>query len=134
MPLQFEARKVALKQDRTGFVLTLAIHPDEIADEMLRDYVGSRYMCVMVRLNDDESATQYDNRVQHAGMLCRQYYFQKFMSDVYLAEINEASCTEALHTHCGIASRTELNGNDLAKTLFDELIKEFEAWNFKDEF
>jgi hypothetical protein len=28
--LQFEAVKVALKQDRTGFVLTLNIHPDEI--------------------------------------------------------------------------------------------------------
>ena len=30
MALQFEARKVALKQDRTGFVLTLAIHPDDL--------------------------------------------------------------------------------------------------------
>ena len=28
MALQFEARKVALKQDRTGFILTLSLHPD----------------------------------------------------------------------------------------------------------
>ena len=32
MALQFEARKVALKQDRTGYVLTLSLHPDEIPD------------------------------------------------------------------------------------------------------
>jgi len=56
MPLQFECRKVALKQDRTGFVLTLALHPDEIPEELLRDFVGSRYGCVMVRIQDDECA------------------------------------------------------------------------------
>jgi hypothetical protein len=37
MALQFEARKVALKQDRTGYVLTLSLHPDEIPVELLRD-------------------------------------------------------------------------------------------------
>jgi hypothetical protein len=135
MPLQFEARKVALKQDRTGFVLTLAIHPDEIADELLRDFVGARYMCVMVRLNDDESPLQYDNRVQRAGMLCRQYYFQKFMFDAHgSTAIDETSCTDALHSACEINSRTELNGSNHAKALFDALVKEFEAWNLKEEF
>ena len=34
--LAFECVKVALKQDRTGFVLTLSIHPDEIPVELLR--------------------------------------------------------------------------------------------------
>ena len=77
--MQFEARKVALKQDRTGFVLTLAIHPDETPEELLRDFVGARYACVMVRLQDDESATVYDNRVQKAGMLCRNPDFQDFL-------------------------------------------------------
>jgi hypothetical protein len=28
-PLEFEAKKIALKQDSNGFVLTLAVHPDE---------------------------------------------------------------------------------------------------------
>jgi hypothetical protein len=32
--LQFEAVKVALKQDKTGYVLTLCMHPDEIPDEI----------------------------------------------------------------------------------------------------
>jgi hypothetical protein len=55
MALQFEARKVALKQDRTGFVLTLALHPDEIPEELLRDFVGARYACALVRFQDDEN-------------------------------------------------------------------------------
>lgn len=33
----FEGVKVALKQDRTGYVLTLSIHPDDLPEEILRD-------------------------------------------------------------------------------------------------
>ena len=75
MALQFEARKVALKQDRTGFVLTLSIHPDEIPVELMRDFVGARYGCALVRIQDDESPTPYIYRVQKAGMLCRERSF-----------------------------------------------------------
>jgi hypothetical protein len=53
--LQFEAVKVALKQDATGYVLTLKVHPDEIPDELMRDFVGTRYVIVAARLNDDET-------------------------------------------------------------------------------
>ena len=56
---QFEGVKVAIKQDKTGYVLTLSIHPDEIPDEVLRDFVGSRYQVVMVRLNTDEGSKTY---------------------------------------------------------------------------
>jgi len=53
--LQFEGVKVALKQDKTGYVLTLCMHPDEIPEELLRDFVGARYQVVMVRLSGDET-------------------------------------------------------------------------------
>lgn len=120
--LQFEAVKVALKQDRTGFVLTLSIHPDEIPEELIRDFVGARYAVGMVRLQDDESFTKYDNKVQQAGMLCKNEDFQ-----VFLGAENE---TEAAHILCkklGIKSRAELNGNAKAKAMFDELVKEYES-------
>ena len=129
MPMQFEARKVALKQDRTGFVLTLAIHPDETPEELLRDFVGARYACVMVRLQDDESATVYDNRVQKAGMLCRNPDFQDFlMCD------NETDAAHMLCKRCGIQSRTELHGNIEAKAKFDALVYEFESGVTNDPF
>jgi len=121
MALQFEARKVALKQDRTGFVLTLAIHPDECPEEILRDFVGARYGCALVRIQDDESATPYNNRVQSAGMLCKQPTFQDFL-DVD----SEAAAAAELCKRCGIESRTELHGNAVAKMIFDDLIKDYE--------
>ena len=74
--LQFEGQKVALKQDRTGFVLTLSIHPDEAPEELLRDFVGARYMVVMARIQDDETPTPYKNRVSKAAMLCKSLDFQ----------------------------------------------------------
>ena len=53
-PSSFEAVKVAIKQDKSGYILTLAIHPDEIPSEVMRDFVGARYQVVMVRLNGEE--------------------------------------------------------------------------------
>ena len=130
MPLQFECRKVALKQDRTGFVLTLALHPDEIPEELLRDFVGSRYACVMVRLQDDESPTEYVNRVQQAGMLCRLPEFQQFMSESYGNNkvLTEDATATLLCNMCSIQSRTVLNGNPDARQLFDDLMSDYKEW------
>ena len=134
MALQFEARKVALKQDRTGFVLTLAIHPDECPEEILRDFVGARYGCALVRIQDDESATQYNNRVQKAGMLCRENWFHKFLAENYgIAHATEAKATRFLYDVCGIKSRTELNGNAQAQECFDKLVQEYEEWSEKND-
>jgi hypothetical protein len=124
MPLQFEARKVALKQDRSGFILTLCLHPDEIPEELLRDFVGARYACAMVRIQDDESATQYKNRVQAAAILCKNPFFQK-----WIGGDDEHSTANLLCDRCGISSRAELNGNKLAQAAFDEMIKEYEVTN-----
>jgi hypothetical protein len=128
MALQFEARKVALKQDRTGFILTLALHPDEVPEEILRDFVGARYACAVVRIQDDESPTQYDNRVQKAGMLCRDPDFQEFM----LCD-NETDAAHILCKRCGIDSRTELHGNETAKVRFDALVNAYEKKKVTDD-
>lgn len=124
MALQFEAKKVALKQDRTGFILTLCLHPDQIPEELLRDWVGARYACAMVRLQDDETATPYSNRVQKAAILCKRETFQQF-----LGVDDEASAAALLCDQCGVESRAELNGNKKAQALFDALVKEYENAN-----
>lgn len=124
MALQFEARKVALKQDRTGYVLTLSLHPDEVPEEILRDFVGTRYACAVVKIQDDESPTEYNNRVQKAGILCRNKLFQEF-----LEVDSEDEAAEVLCKRCGMGSRTELHGNTKAQALFDQLVKEYEDAN-----
>lgn len=134
MALQFEARKVSLKQDRTGYVLTLSLHPDEIPVELLRDFVGTRYACAIVRIQDDETPTAYNNRVQKAGMLCRQENFQSFMSEFIGGFVDEDSTADELCRQCGIESRSELNGNLSAQNKFDELVAEYENWSKNDQF
>ena len=128
MALQFEARKVALKQDRHGFVLTLSMHPDEIPEELVRDFVGARYACALVRIQDDESPTEYDNRVKKAGILCRKPAFQDF-----LEVTSEDEAAAELCKRCGIESRTELHGNSQAKTIFDNIVREYESLRFPDD-
>jgi hypothetical protein len=129
MALQFEARKVSLKQDRTGYVLTLSLHPDEIPVELLRDFVGARYGCALVRIQDDESPTQYSNRVQQAGMLCKREDFQDF-----LGVLGEDDAAAELCERCGISSRSELNGNEDAQMAFDSLVLEFRLGGGNDPF
>lgn len=124
MALQFEARKVALKQDRTGFILTLSVHPDEIPEELMRDFVGARYGCALVRIQDDESPTPYNNRVQQAAILCKRENFWEF-----LAAKDEDNAVEILCGYLSIESRSELNGNKAAQEKFDDLVKRYEADN-----
>lgn len=121
MPLQFEARKVALKQDRTGFILTLSLHPDEIPDDLMRDFVGTRYACAFVRINDDETPAEHNNRVQRAAMLCKNPEFQQ-----HLGVDSEMDAAKALCEACGIESRTELHGNKQAQEKFDAIVREFD--------
>ena len=103
------------------------MHPDEVPEEILRDFVGTRYACALVRIQDDESATPYNNRVQKAGILCRLPNFQDF-----LESNSEDDAAAKLCKQCGIASRTELHGNEQAKIIFDDLVKEFETWSAND--
>jgi hypothetical protein len=126
--LQFEVLKVALKQDATGYVLTVKIHPDEVPDELLRDFIGSRYMVAMSKIESDESGHSYFNRVKQAGMLCRTTEFQKWVAGVEgEEEFSEKLAADFIYEYCEIDSRTELNGNKQAQNLFDALVLDFEG-------
>jgi hypothetical protein len=124
--LQFEAIKVALKQDATGFVLTLKIHPDEIPESLMRDFVGARYAVALVRINEDETPKQYKTRVQQAGMLCRDVRFRQWVEAREGVSVkDEKDAVSWLYQHLNIDSRTELNGNVEAQTHFDRLLRDF---------
>ena len=75
---------MAMKQDRTGYVLTLSLHPDEVPDEILRDFVGARYQVVMVRLGGTDQPMIREQEytpdpVKSAGILCRDVDFHRFL-------------------------------------------------------
>ena len=105
-------------------------------EEILRDFVGARYMVAMVRVNDDETVITYKNKVKQAGMLCKNRVFWDFLqANQYVGqEVNEDISTKALYEICDISSRTQLNGNKNAQMCFDNLLKDFNAWSKNEEF
>lgn len=127
----FEAIKVALKQDKTGFVLTLCIHPDDLDDRILRDFVGARYQVVMVRIDDQGQPFTRPTKpkaVATAGLLCRNPSFRAWLRELgEILDDTEASAVSAIHRIIGIRSRSELSDPAKAEE-FDQMVKEFNAW------
>jgi plasmid maintenance system antidote protein VapI len=134
--INFEAVKVALKQDKEGYVLTLRIHPDDLQDELMRDFIGSRYQVVMVRLNENEEPMNREadlggaKAVRIAGMLCRDPKFWDYLhQDVQIIEASEKEATEWLRNYLNVQSRSDIKTNTDAQKLLDKLNKEFKEWS-----
>lgn len=133
--LQFEAVKVAMKQDKTGIVLTLNIHPDEVPESLMRDYVGARYQVVMVRLNGEDKPMNRDHEysrdpVRTAGILCRDKQFAQYLFEKEeIFEKKEADVIEWLKGEIDIESRTELKEDQQKAKKFWSIYEEYQRWN-----
>lgn len=131
---QFEAIKVAMKQDNTGYILTLRIHPDEVPDALLRDFVGSRYMAVMVRMNDDDrpmnrEAELAKDMVRVSGMLCRDPKFWEFLADAgEIFEQSEKEATNWMHKYLKVESRSDIPKSQQAIEKLLGMKEEFKTW------
>lgn len=137
--LEFEGIKVALKQDKTGYVLTLSMHPDDAPEDLLRDFVGARYQVVMVRLNSDEGAMNrdiefmLDKQVRLAGLICRNPSFWNYLYEgLQIMEETEKEATDWLRNYLNVKSRSELKTNEQARIVFSKLLKEFHEWKQKN--
>jgi hypothetical protein len=116
-------------------MLSLAVHPDELHNDLMRDFVGSRYVVVMVRLGDDEQPMNRENEfpgdhaVKLAGILCRDPDFWDWLHQKeWLMEKNEKACASWISSYLDIESRKELKTNEEARHLFNQLRTSFEAW------
>jgi len=132
-PIQFEAKKVAIKQDKNGVSLTLVVHPDDFPIEILQDFVGAAYQCVFVRTDrphvDKQAEYIGGQHVQLAGILCTSKDFWDFLhSDSQIFKKDEESATFWLRNYLGIQSRAELKDNVKAQQLLDKINREFKQW------
>jgi len=132
--LQFEAVKIAMKQDKTGIILTLNIHPDELPIDLMRDFVGARSQVVMVRLNDTDKPMSRDaeysrDPVRTAGILCRDKQFAQYLhSKEQIFEMKEDDVIEWLKGELDIESRTELKEDQQKAKKFWAINEEFQSW------
>jgi hypothetical protein len=131
---QFEAKKVALKQTKDGIVMSLAIHPDELPEELMRDFVGARYMVVMVRLGDDEKPINREEYagaqlVKLAGMLCRDKEFWRYLNEEgLLFNMSESDCIDFLQSYLCINSRSDIKTNFEAQNALKNLYAQYKEW------
>lgn len=130
--VHFEAVKLSPKQDKSGFVLTTAIHPNDVPESLLRDWVGSRYMVAMVKMDDEGKPIEPPDvkagreAVAKAAQLCRSPRFCQWLVDRGNAfDTSEEAAAEAIRDHCGIASRSDLRTNTSARAAFNSLLDQF---------
>ena len=129
--VNFEAVKISMSQDRNGITLRLSLHPNECPPSLHTDWVGSRYMVAMVKLNDQEEPVvpeqerEIKRMISSAGMLCRNEDFGVFIG----AEDNtEESIANTMRAKLEIQSRTDLRNNSEAREKFKKITEEFERW------
>jgi hypothetical protein len=135
---QFEALKVSMRQDRTGYILTLSIHPDEVPEQVLRDFVGARYQVVMVRLSDEETPLNRDQAyskdiVRNSAILCRDPGFHRFLLETGQISVEgELAAAEWLREELQISSRAELKENLAAARHYNFIYQEYTAWKHQN--
>jgi hypothetical protein len=136
--IEFEGVKVALKQDKTGYVLSVSIHPDDVPMDLLRDFVGARYQVVMVRLDGNEKPMdrqeefQGERSIKIAAILCKDPQFWAYLyDDAQIMQENETEATEWLKNYLVVGSRSELKTNHEARMLLDKLERSFNSWKTK---
>jgi hypothetical protein len=131
---QFEAKKVSMKQTKDGYILNLAIHPDDVPDEIIRDFVGARYMVVMVRLNEEEQPLNREEyagaqMVKLAGMLCRDKDFWEYLHEEgSLFDKNEKDCIEWMQNYLVVNSRAEIKNSLESQKALKDIYVEYKEW------
>jgi hypothetical protein len=132
--LNFESVKIAMKQDKEGYVLTLRVHPDEVPAALFRDFVGARYQTVMVRLGDNDKPMNREDALSRdlirlAGIICREQSFADwlFIQDL-IPEPSDQNAVEWLRAELDIQSRSELKENAKARGRFIQINEDYQQW------
>ena len=128
----FEAIKIAWRQSKDGFVLTLSIHPDDVNVDLANSRIGTRYQVALVEIADTgepvagKEMSEGAHAVAVAAALCRnERFWQWLASSEGLFIDNEAEAAEWLREELGIASRADLKTNQDAREKFNGIRERF---------
>lgn len=100
--LSFEAVKIAFRQDKNGYILTLSIHPNDVPKDLYLHPVGQIYGVAIVPLGGDGVSAEADPKkkpkpkptkgefsdgekaLRHMRALCRDENFMSWLTGVRL--------------------------------------------------
>jgi hypothetical protein len=108
---------------------------------------GSRFMCVLVELNDDETPVNQKGGplAISAARMCENEQFRRFLIARYMenwpgrsshaifnsehaGDSDSERAATAIRSICHVVSRSELDHNPEAAKRFHELMREFNQW------
>lgn len=130
--VHFEGVKISMTQSSDGIVLKLAVHPDDCPASLMTDWVGSRYMVAMAKIDEYErvesNKEEIDRLKASCGALCRNVKFQTWLLRGTELEVNEENAVDVLKGQLGINSRSEFDTNKYARSAFNDMREEFQIW------
>lgn len=129
---QFEGVKVGMRHTKDGHLLTLAIHPNDTPEDIMRDPVGQRYMVVLVRVNDEgepvasKTTEEGMKAIRIAATLCSDENFQQWLIQIDAIDARDEDQASAwLRQELGVTSRKDLKHNSIARQKLYSLRDEF---------
>lgn len=102
-----------MKQNKEGCILILVIHPNDIPERLFRDWVGSRYMVAMVKVNDENQVEvpPEKSRAERARAIASTLSRDPGFKDYILAKMGAVDAPDVainfIRGWCGIVSRRE---------------------------
>ncbi|MBR0741189.1 hypothetical protein JQ581_30080 [Bradyrhizobium liaoningense] len=145
--LQFEVKKDGLTQRQSGdWQLRFTIAAIDMDQRLAAAPMGTRFACVMVEINDDE--TPVDHKAEErdkwaalgpttqAGIRCKEPPFWRFLEEEhhYRNIQSEAHAAECVRHHCGVASRSDFSkpGRSDERQRWYRLDYQYQAWRVKE--
>jgi len=142
--IRLEVKKDGLQQRQSGdWMLRVVFSATDYSEVLGRAPMGTRFACVMVEINDDETPVDHKSQdrdkwrdlgpTKQAALRCKEPVFWAFLREgiLHFSEVrDEASAAAAVRNYCGVASRSEFSkpGFHKSRTLWHGLDSEFQAW------
>ncbi|WP_334358394.1 hypothetical protein [Bradyrhizobium sp. AZCC 2176] len=117
----------------------------DMDDRVSKAPMGTRYQCVIVEINDDETPRDHKaeerdkwralGATKQAGIRCKEPTFWAFLvEEMNCCAWSEAEAAEAVRDICRVASRADLDkpGHSLERVRWFDLDNQYQAWRIRE--
>ena len=145
--IPLEVKKDGLRQRQSGdWTLNLVIAATDMDVRLTGAAMGTRYQCVLVEINDDETPVNHVavdrdkwrdlGPAKQAGIRCKEPIFWAYLSEKHSPTkiTDEDAAAVLIRDLCGIGSRADLGkpGHHAGRTLWHQIDHEYQAWKARE--
>jgi hypothetical protein len=145
--IHLEVKKDALAQRQSGdWAVRFTAQAADLPIQLLTAPMGTRYMCVLVEINDDERPVEHILKqreewrnlgpVKQSALRCKDPIFWRYLEEEMMAPppLDEELAATAVRSLCGVASRSHLGkpGYQEQRQAWYGLDNAFQAWKARE--